>query len=115
MTQRPKRGEIWLVRFPFTDFTSTKLRSVLVWATYGEDAIVLGIFSKFPKRKPQKTWVPIKSEHPGFKLTGLKKASLIKSEKIAVIHISVFQRKLGKLPQDIMLKAQEALKKALLI
>ena len=23
---RPRRGEVWLVQFPFTDLTSTKLR-----------------------------------------------------------------------------------------
>jgi hypothetical protein len=27
---RPKRGEVWLVCFPFTDLTSTKLRPALV-------------------------------------------------------------------------------------
>ncbi|GAG24394.1 unnamed protein product, partial [marine sediment metagenome] len=27
---RPERGEVWLVRFPFTDLTSTKLRPALV-------------------------------------------------------------------------------------
>ena len=37
---KPKRGEIWLVRFPFTDLVSTKLRPALVWATHGTDIIV---------------------------------------------------------------------------
>jgi len=36
---KPKRGEVWLVRFPFTDLTSTKLRPALVWAVHGEDKV----------------------------------------------------------------------------
>ena len=35
---------------------------------------------------------------------------MLKAEKIAVIHQSVFLRKLGNLPPDIMAQVQEALK-----
>ena len=42
---RAKRGEIWLVRFPFTDLSSTKVRPAVVWAVFGEDAVVVGVFS----------------------------------------------------------------------
>ena len=45
---RHRRGDVWLLRFPFTDLTSTKLRPALVWAVYGEDVIVIGIFSRVP-------------------------------------------------------------------
>jgi len=111
----PKRGEVWLVRFPFTDLTSTKLRPALVVAVHGEDAIVVGIFSRLPAGTLRKTWVRIDGEHPTFPETGLKKASLLKAEKIATVHESVFQRKLGKLPPDAMAQVQEALKTALLL
>ena len=50
---RAKRGEIWLVRFPFTDLSSTKVRPAVVWAVFGEDAVVVGVFSRAPAR-PQK-------------------------------------------------------------
>ena len=33
---RAKRGEIWLLRFPFTDLSTTKLRPAVVWAVFGE-------------------------------------------------------------------------------
>ena len=45
---KPKRGEIWLLRFPFTDLSSSKVRPALIIATYEEDSIVLGIFSRVP-------------------------------------------------------------------
>jgi len=112
---KPKRGEIWLVRFPFTDLTSAKLRPALVMAVHSEDVIVIGIFSRIPAGALKQTWVLIEERHPAFVQIGLKKLSLLKTEKIAVIHQSVFQRKLGSLPPDIMAQVQEALKKALFL
>jgi len=40
---------------------------------------------------------------------------LLKAEKVAVVHNSVFKKKLGSMPKDIMVKVEGALKKALLI
>lgn len=51
----PRRGEIWLLRFPFTDLTSAKLRPALVLACHGEDRIVMGLFSRVPKGKLRRT------------------------------------------------------------
>ena len=111
---KPKSGEIWLVRFPFTDLTTTKFRPALVLAAHGEDIIAIGIFSRVPDVL-RKTWVLIHDQHNQFGETGLKKSSLLKTEKIAVIHESVFQKRLGSLPGDLVATTQEALKKALLL
>ena len=109
----PKRGEIWLVRFPFSDLTSAKLRPALVWAIHGEDVILIGIFSRIPDRTKRKTWIVIEEQHPGYRKAGLKKTSLIRAEKIAVVHKSVFQKKLGKLSVSLMEDIEKALKSAL--
>ena len=112
---KPKRGEIWLVRFPFTDLVSTKLRPALVWATHGTDIIVIGIFSQIPAGTLRQTWILISEQHPTFLRSGLKKTSLLKTEKIAVVHESIFQKKLGSLPSAFLPQVQEALKRALLL
>lgn len=112
---RPRRGEVWLLQFPFTDLTSTKLRPALVWAVHGEDVIVVGIFSRVPAGLSRESWVLIEAQHSEFSRSGLKKTSLLKAEKVAVVHNSVFKKKLGSLPKYIMVKVEEALKKALLI
>jgi len=112
---RPKRGEVWLVRFPFTDLTSTKLRPALVLAVHGEGVIVIGIFSRVPAGTLRRTWVLVEDHHPAFQRIGLKKTSLLKAEKIAVVHESVFQRKLGTFPPDLLAQAEESLKRALCI
>ena len=112
---RPRRGEVWLVQFPFTDLTSTKLRPALVWAVHGEDVIVIGIFSRVPTELSRESWVLFEAKHSEFSRIGLKKTSLLKAEKVAVVHNSVFKKKLGSMPKDIMVKVEGALKKALLI
>lgn len=110
---KPKLTEIWLVKFPFSDLTSTKLRPALVLAVHREEFIILGVFSKIPVEKLRDTWVLIEENHPEFSLTGLKKQSLIRADKIATVSESVFQKRLGILPPDIQMLVQEALKKAL--
>lgn len=82
---------------------------------HGEDVIVIGIFSRVPAGTLRRTWVRVEDSHPAFARIGLKKTSLLKAEKIAIVHESVFQKKLGSLPPDLMAQVQEALKRALLI
>jgi len=42
MTAHP--GDVILVRFPFTDLTTTKLRPAVVLATHGDDLIIISDF-----------------------------------------------------------------------
>lgn len=113
MMSEPQPGEIWLVRFPFSDLTSAKLRPALILAVHREEVIILGIFSKIPPGKLQNSWILIRDSNSLFLQTGLKKTSLIRADKIATVSKSVFQRKLGKLSTDLLPKVQKALKIAL--
>jgi len=90
---KPKRMEIWLLRFHFTDLSSSKVRPALIVATYEEDSIVLGIFSRVPQSEIKDTWILIYNSDQNFVQTGLMKTSLVKAEKIAVIHNSILTRK----------------------
>mgnify|MGYP001079360444 CR=1 FL=1 len=114
MSNYYQTGDIILVRFPFTDLSSSKVRPSLVISAWGDDLIVVGIFSRVPDTI-KNTWVMLKEGSPNFASTGLKKTSVIKTEKIAVIHRSVVRQKLGSLPQKFMIQVNEALKKALRI
>ncbi len=110
-----RRGEIWLVRFPFTDLTTTKVRPALVWAVFEEDVVVIGVFSRMPARPLRETWVLIQEEEQDFAQTGLAKTSVVKAEKLAIVHYSVLQRRLGHLSPELMSRIERALKKALLL
>ena len=85
-----RRGDVILVRFPFTDLRTTKLRPAVVLAVHGEDVIVVGVFSALPATLKE-TWLLFDEHDPHFAQTGLKKSSVAKGEKIAVIHRSVIR------------------------
>ncbi len=113
MMPKPQPGEIWLVRFPFSDLTSAKLRPALILAIHREEVIIVGIFSKIPTGDLRNSWVLIQDSDAQFSQTDLKKTSLIRADKIATVSISVFQRKLGNLSSGLSIKVQKALKIAL--
>lgn len=107
-----KTGDIVLVNFPFTDLVSSKVRPAVVVTTQGEDVIILGIFSRIPETI-QDSWVVIEDTAGYFSKTGLKKKSIIKTEKIAVIQNSIIKKNLGTLQEDIFGIVKEKLRKTL--
>ena len=93
-------GTTVLVNFPFTDLQSTKVRPALILASKGDDIIILGIFSKVPQGL-RESWIKIDELNPDFNHTGLKKTSIIKTEKITVIHQSLIKKEIGHLPSEL--------------
>ena len=78
----------------------------------GEDVITLGIFSKIPEEISQ-SWIKIDGNGPDFYLTGLKKTSVIKTEKITVLHRSLIKRELGHLSTGMFKQVKRTLVKTL--
>lgn len=78
-------GDIVLINFPFTNLTDSKVRPALIITEKKEDIIVLGIFSKAPDAI-EDSWFLLEERTNWFNQTGLKKKSIIKTEKIAVVH-----------------------------
>jgi len=105
-------GTVVLVHFPFTDLSSSKLRPALVVSKKREDVIILGIFSRIPDEL-QESWIKIDEADSGFNQTGLKKTSIIKTEKITAVHQSLIRKELGSVPSDLMQKVKKALLKTL--
>jgi len=110
MTYKP--GDVVLVNFPFTDLVSSKVRPAIVITVKGEDVIILGIFSKIPE-KIQESWFIIDETAEYFSKTELKKTSIIKTEKIAVIHNSIIRKSLGSLSENVFALVKTKLKKTL--
>ena len=108
----PRRGEVVLVRFPFTDLRATKLRPAVILARHGEDVIVAGVFSNVPPAL-RDTWLLIEESHPHFAATGLRKRSVVKGEKLAVVHRSVIASTIGTLPSILLDALAQRVKTAL--
>ena len=112
MPTNAQPGDVVLVRFPFTDLTTTKVRPAVVLATHGDDLTIVGIFSSSPQPSRQ-TWIVLSNQDHTFPETGLKTSSVIKAERIAVIEKSIVVRKLGSLSTSQMREVKRAVKLAL--
>jgi mRNA interferase MazF len=109
-----KPGAVVLVNFPFTDLQSSKVRPALVLTTKGEDVVILGIFSRVPEDL-QESWIKIDEFHTAFNQTGLKRASIIRTEKISVVHHSLIRKEIGNISSDLMQHVKQTLRKTLKI
>jgi mRNA interferase MazF len=109
---RIKSGTVVLVNFPFTDLQSSKVRPAIAFTQKGDDVMIVGIFSKVPEDL-QDSWIRLDEGGSGFKQTGLRKASVIKTEKIAVVHQSLIRKELGRLSPELIQKVKQILRRTL--
>lgn len=112
--QKFRPGTVVLVRFPFTDRQSSKVRPALVLTSKAEDVIILGIFSRVPFQISE-SWIKVEETMEGFTQSELKKTSLIKTEKITVIHESLIRKPIGFLSDNLMQLVRKTLIKTLQI
>lgn len=93
-----KRGDIILIKFPFTDLTSVKIRPALVissdkYNNASNDAIFMLITSKISNSFMEDLLVD--STHSEFSATGLKQSSLFKIDRIVILSKAIAAKKLG--------------------
>lgn len=108
-----KRGDIVLVRFPFTDLSSSKLRPASVIAPenkYGD--VILAFISSVIEDIEATDFVLDKSDKD-FSKTGLKRTSVFKMGKIATLSKDIVYGKMGSVTLRLQGELDERLKKAL--
>jgi len=93
-----KRGDIVLVPFPFTDLSKEKVRPAVVISAENDidvsDVSVAFISSIIPEEPATVDFVLLES-HPDFSVTGLKRASVFKMNKVLTLERSKILRRLG--------------------
>lgn len=104
-----QKGDIVLVRFPFTDLSSTKLRPALVLSspTRHGDVILAFITTQRNLREPND--VLLTPESIGFSDTGLKSASAIVLSKLATLNSRIVLGKIGHLPPALLTEVNQKL------
>ena len=109
-----RRGDIVLIPFPFTDLTSSKIRPAVVISAepQGNDIIIAFISSVVPE-SIGKTEYLLTSKSPDFTLTGLKKNSVFKMNKLLTISSALILRRLGRIGSATQKELNNCLKKAL--
>lgn len=95
-----KEGDIVLFRFPQTDLEKGKLRpAVLIKKIPNDfDDWLVCMVSAQLHQKVKGIEVIVSESDQDFAKTGLKKDSLIRTTRIAVVDDSIFEGKLGSLP-----------------
>ncbi len=95
-------GDILLFPFPQSDLGAGKLRpALLLKRIQGDfDDWLVCMISTQTRHQIQGLEVVLNEEIPGFAKTGLKKESLIRTSRLAVVQSSVFIGKLGSLPTE---------------
>ena len=88
------KGDIVLITFPFTDLSGSKLRPAVVLADTNFDITVCFITTQIGWQEPTDILLL------GNSINGLKKASLIRTSKIATLDKSLVKGLLGKLIQN---------------
>lgn len=89
-----KKGDIYLVRFPFTDLSASKLRPALVFINFKQDISVCFITTQLSLIDESDILVS-----PDFN-TGINQNSLIKVGKIATISKNLVFGKLGSISEE---------------
>lgn len=108
MIQKFQRGDIVLIRFPFTDLSGSKRRPAIILAEYPPDVVVAFISSVLPS-VPEKSDILLLPSAPFFTATGLKKASVVRLRKVATLEQALVTRKLGNLDQNLLTAVDKAL------
>ena len=112
-----KRGSVVLIRYPFTDLTGAKVRPARVLTPDHllprlDDVRCLFISSAMPDDLLPTDFV-LESGHPSFPKTGLKRRSVLRMHKLAVLHKARVLRVLGEGDQSRMQEVNQRLRLAL--
>ncbi|VAW31450.1 hypothetical protein MNBD_CHLOROFLEXI01-2096 [hydrothermal vent metagenome] len=108
MNLKFQRGDVVLIRFPFTDLSGSKRRPSVILAEYSSDIVVAFVSSVLPT-KPEQSDILLKPSSPFFLMTGLKKASVVRLRKVATLECELVTRRLGKLEPELLTAVDKAL------
>jgi mRNA interferase MazF len=95
-----KHGSVVLIRYPFTDLTGAKVRPALVLTPDHllprlDDVLSLFISSAMPDDLLPTDFM-LESGHPSFSKTGLKRRSVLRMHKLALLHKALVLWVLGE-------------------
>jgi mRNA-degrading endonuclease toxin of MazEF toxin-antitoxin module len=112
-----KRGSVVLIRYPFTDLTGAKVCPPLVLTPDHllprlEDVLCLFISSVMPGEVLPTDFI-LDPGHASFLNTGLKRRSVLRMHKLALLHKALVLRVLGEGDPSLMHEVNQRLRLAL--
>ncbi len=100
-----KRRSVVLIRYPFTDLSGLKVRPAVIvtpdqFLSRLDDVLCLFISSVVPEKDELlPTDFILESEHPSFSKVGLKRRSVFRTHKLALLDKSLIVRVLGEMDE----------------
>ena len=108
-----KRGDVVLVRFPFSDYSTTKLRPALIISANNEKEVSVAFISSVIPVELERTDFLLTEDNDDFIQTRLKKDSVFKMNKFATLDKSIILGRLGVISKRLQEKLDERLRIAL--
>lgn len=110
-----KRGDVILIRIPFSDLTSSKVRPALVVSPedQSENDFVVALITTNIHRSLRPSDHPIRTTDKDFVATGLRFDSVFRMAKLFNLDKALAERRLGKALPALMKKLDKKLKAAL--
>jgi mRNA interferase MazF len=87
-----KRGDIVLVPFPFTDLSKEKVRPAVVISAENDVNVSVAFISSIIPEEPTAVDFVLSESHPDFSVTGLKRSSVFKMNKVLTLERSKILR-----------------------
>lgn len=113
----PQRGDVLLVRFPFSSGTAAKVRPAVVVQNDRNNQrltnCIVAAITTTTHRSGEPTQLLIEVATPAGRLSGLLRDSVVTCENLATVEKRLILRKIGSLPADAMDRINECLKEAL--
>ena len=111
------RGSVVLIRYPFTNLSGAKVRPALVVSPDNllprmDDVLCLFMSSSMPRVLLPTDFV-LEPGHGSFVMTGLKRRSLLRTHKLALLHKTLVVRVLGQADPALMHEVNQRLRLAL--
>jgi len=107
-----RRGDIVLVPFPFTDLSQEKVRPAVVISVENDVDVGVAFISSIISGEPASVDFVLSESHPDFSVTGLKRASVFKMNKVLTLERSKILRRLGRVSPSIQREIDIRLKLA---
>lgn len=114
---KPKRGEVWLVQYPFTDLSAQKRRPAVVVSRDRDNQrlsnVILVPISSAMERWDADTEVFIAADSEAGRAAGLRVDSLIRCRGVMSLDAQFLARRIGRLPAAARVEVEPALRRAL--
>jgi len=106
------KWDIVILRYPFTDLTTTKVRPALVISpnsySGSEDGVFIAITSNITDKGGYD--ILVSTADPEFPVSGLRRDSLIKANKLFTLKKTLVARRIGRLGQALQAQVEKQLR-----